>query len=489
MGLVQYNTKFFQVDHTEVLELHAQKHTNKEISDKLNMTLYMVEKILEYYELTPVKNIDKIDHQMVIELYNQTNKMSEVAKIMGIEDYMVDKILIQNNITKRNVKLELNPEEVIKDYLESRDIKEVAKKYGVSLTPIVKILKNNNIKRKKNPSPNTTYRKVGKKRVKVVLDINEVISLYKEMDSIVGVGEKLNVHPNKIREILIQNNVEMTLLKYIEIGDVFDMLTVVAYGDNTRTSGGASKKMLICKCECGKEVVRSSHSLRNKKNGKISFKSCGCHIENQVKENERKRIEKKLEYERKLKEWELKRIEKEKKRLEYIGKYGDVRYNIGDKKDRFTIIGIEGKHPSKTIRVVCECGTEKTLRFSSFKQSKSCGCFQRERSYKNGLFTSNDKEKELMYARYKNMKRRCYNEKNDNYADYGGRGITVCDRWMEPDGQGFVNFCLDMGPRPGSKYSIDRINNDGNYEPSNCRWATASEQVRNQRKRKRLKVE
>jgi hypothetical protein len=87
-----------------------------------------------------------------------------------------------------------------------------------------------------------------------------------------------------------------------------------------------------------------------------------------------------------------------------------------------------------------------------------------------------------MYARYKNMKRRCYRKENDNYYLYGGRGIIVCDRWLESNGQGFVNFCMDMGERPGSEYSIDRINPDGNYEPSNCRWATASEQSKNQRR-------
>jgi len=67
------------------------------------------------------------------------------------------------------------------------------------------------------------------------------------------------------------------------------------------------------------------------------------------------------------------------------------------------------------------------------------------------------------------------------------RGITICDRWMEPNGQGYVNFCTDMGPRPGKEYSIDRIDNDGNYEPSNCQWATSSQQARNQRRNRRMK--
>lgn len=71
------------------------------------------------------------------------------------------------------------------------------------------------------------------------------------------------------------------------------------------------------------------------------------------------------------------------------------------------------------------------------------------------------------------MKSRCNNPSHQHYARYGGRGIRVCDRWNV-----YANFLADMGERPAGK-TIDRINNDGNYEPSNCRWATASEQQRN----------
>jgi hypothetical protein len=75
------------------------------------------------------------------------------------------------------------------------------------------------------------------------------------------------------------------------------------------------------------------------------------------------------------------------------------------------------------------------------------------------------------------MKRRCYNPHNRKYPRYGGRGIIVCDRWLGEDG--FSNFLADMGRRPSPELTLDRKNNDGNYEPGNCRWATQEVQQNN----------
>lgn len=480
MGLIQYNTLYHNTDHDAVLKLHSEKYTNTEISRELNISGYIIEKILNHYDLTPNTKFDRLDHQLIIKLYGETKKISEVAKTLGIPEHMVDKTLIQYGVTKLSVTSHLIDSEVIKDYLECRDVKVVAKKYGVSLTPIIKILKNNGIKRKKNP--NTTYKKVGKKRVKITLDPNEVIRLYKELGTIMDVSRALSVDDGKIRKVLLDNKVDMTFLKYVEVGDVFGMLTVIEVLDSTRTSSGASKKVLLCRCECGKEVTRSSGNLR-KQDG---IKSCGCHIENKKKENEKIKLQKKLEYVKKLEEWRLIRIEKEKKRLEYIEKYGNVRYNVGDKKDRFTIISIEGKHPNKLFSVQCECGTQKTLRYQAFKQSKSCGCLQIERSTIHGHASKKDSHRRKWYDRWKGMVSRCYNTKMHAYHNYGGRGIRVCDRWMEPNGEGFKNYYNDiheiLGPQPGPNHSLDRIDNDGMYEITNLRWATLSVQAKNQRR-------
>ncbi len=127
------------------------------------------------------------------------------------------------------------------------------------------------------------------------------------------------------------------------------------------------------------------------------------------------------------------------------------------------------------IDVECSCGTRKTMYWSNVKfgKSQSCGCLARERASAHQLRHGLSK-KPGAYKSWYGMKGRCYNKNNPKFPNYGARGIVVCERWR----RSFDNFLEDMGhPHPGQ--SIDRINNDGNYEPGNCRWSYSIQQARN----------
>jgi hypothetical protein len=134
----------------------------------------------------------------------------------------------------------------------------------------------------------------------------------------------------------------------------------------------------------------------------------------------------------------------------------------------------------------CDCGAEKpAVLLSSLLSGNttSCGCLQKDRVSEthitHGHATGRSRSKP--FATWISMRSRCNNPKNKRYYDYGGRGIKVCDRWNES----FENFYQDMGDPPSSAHSIDRYpDNDGNYEPGNCRWATLAQQAMNKRSTK-----
>lgn len=122
---------------------------------------------------------------------------------------------------------------------------------------------------------------------------------------------------------------------------------------------------------------------------------------------------------------------------------------------------------------VCSCGNQAVVRKSSLisGHTTSCGC---NVTYNRKHMQSHSSE----YKAWNQMIQRCTNPKNKHYKDYGGRGIMVCDRWL----YNALNFLEDMGDKPTPNHSLDRINNDGNYDPSNCKWSTPKEQANNTRR-------
>lgn len=142
----------------------------------------------------------------------------------------------------------------------------------------------------------------------------------------------------------------------------------------------------------------------------------------------------------------------------------------------------------------CACGTERLVVFADLKagRSKNCGCVRKKTIAEaakaaNTKHGRSDKTEQWIWS---DMKRRCYASHRRGFANYGGRGIKVCDRWLHGEGgaSGFECFLADMGTRPSRDYTLDRIDNDADYSPENCRWATIESQSYNKRATFKLSI-
>lgn len=216
------------------------------------------------------------------------------------------------------------------------------------------------------------------------------------------------------------------MTKRIDItGHKYGRLTALSFADNRKW---------LCRCDCGKEKTVSYDNLVAGRT-----KSCGCLAD----ENRR-------------------------------GRFDNIE---GRRYGRLLVLErAEAQYGLTTWLCRCDCGNETVVTACNLKKghTKSCGCYRRDLPTKHGEASGHRKTKE--YVAWTHAKARCHNPKHPYYQWYGARGISMCPEWRED----YSKFLADMGPRPEG-CSLDRVNNDGNYEPGNCRWVSMKEQSRNKR--------
>jgi hypothetical protein len=242
----------------------------------------------------------------------------------------------------------------------------------------------------------------------------------------------------KAREIGKAKNIDISGRKY-------GRLTAIKLDHSKKYRDGSVGQWWLCKCDCGNEVIVNKGNLGRCTN------SCGC-----------------------LSSETTKMINKERNE--------DI---TGKRYGRLTAIRLDhvrekkNGHPLQYWLCRCDCGNEKViLKYHLGKSILSCGCYNKEQL--RGRMTKHGDTKNPIYHRWVRMKERCYNKNHQAYSNYGGRGIKVCDEWLVYEN--FKKWVLANGYR--SDLQIDRIDNDGDYCPENCRFTDGNVQATNRRSTK-----
>lgn len=147
---------------------------------------------------------------------------------------------------------------------------------------------------------------------------------------------------------------------------------------------------------------------------------------------------------------------------------------VGQRFGRYTVLAEMEKRGTQLLyKCECDCGNIRIVYGGNLKSghSQSCGCRNKE------IITTHGKSKTIEYCAWLDMKQRCTDQNQKRYCDYGGRGITICEKWLNS----FETFYKDMGKRPAHCHSLDRMDNEGNYNKDNCQWATRTTQQHNSR--------